>query len=276
MGVLNRLFLVLAVMLFLKGPMALSLEIHSSFGVLEEMGRSEQEELADVEETNEDHLEEESTEDSTMDDTQVLVVNVPSSVPLKRSGAFPVGKYGSPYSNRVWHPDFSQYIKEQLTDNHFRPLMMNASGSASSICPNFTNLNPDQRVIFWTAFFKGLAKAESGYDYNSNPKTGIMQLTCDGNARTGYGCTCKSPNDLKFNPFKSIDCAMRIVNHWAAKGKFIYGKIHPYFETMRPKAGGGAHLRKILSEVNANAGSLCRKPETAKEKTKKSKKTKKK
>jgi hypothetical protein len=184
------------------------------------------------------------------------VVKVPNKK-LSRYNNFPPGVFGNPYQNSRWADDFSQFVSEQILDTQFRSLFYNANGAATSICSKYSFLTVPEKISVWVSFFKGLAKAESGYNYNSRPKTGIFQLTCDQNAKKGYGCSCSSNYDLKINPFKSIDCAMRIVNFWVAKGTFIYDGNHPYFESMRRRAAGGAHLKKIIGEINSTSASFC-------------------
>jgi hypothetical protein len=167
------------------------------------------------------------------------------------------GRKGGKYANHAWHEDFTQFIKENLMNNIFRPLMNNVNNIPSSFCPRFKLLNLVDRATVLAAFFKGIARSESGYNTDSIPQAGIMQLSCNHRERdpppAGYGCKCSSDDDLRNNPFVNIDCAMKIINYRFMKGDYIPNE---YFQSLR-KGQEGSPLGKIYAETKKGAGELC-------------------
>jgi hypothetical protein len=127
------------------------------------------------------------------------------------------------------------------------------SGYVYELCPRYDRLKRADRENFWVTFFMAIGYAESGFNNNSGPMAGIMQLTCDNTARRGYGCSaCTSNSRLRKSPMIGIDCAMNIISHWARRGKLIGS--HPYFETLRRNQH---YKRKIRPTVQLYAPKDC-------------------
>jgi hypothetical protein len=157
------------------------------------------------------------------------------------------------YSSGIWHRDYSSLIKDRLTYDRHQTLMNISSGYVSELCPRYDRLKRQDRENFWVTFFMAVAYAESDFNHYSGPMSGIMQLTCDNNARIGYGCSmCTSNSRLKKSPLIGIDCAMNIVSHWAKRGRLV-GQ-HPYFETLRRNKH---YTRKIKPTVQIYAPKEC-------------------
>jgi len=133
--------------------------------------------------------------------------------------------------------------------------LYNLSGSNTfGLCPNLHNLKPSDKSEFFQAAFMGLASAESGYSKYSGPKTGIMQLTCDSNARVHYNCPCKSRTHLRDDSALNIRCAMNIIDYQYRKGESIWSG-NRYFETLR----SNGHRTKIINAIKSRLPAGCNK-----------------
>lgn len=159
-----------------------------------------------------------------------------------------------PYPSGLWRRDYTAFVKHQMKEEAHQPLMDLPKSMLQELCPRYDRLKRSDKENFWVTFFMSLAYAESGFDNHSGPKSGIMQLTCDSNARKGYGCSlCTSNQKLRSSPLVGIDCAMKIVKHWAKKGVLI-GR-HPYFATLRKN---NHYLRKIKPTIQVYAPKECK------------------
>jgi hypothetical protein len=157
------------------------------------------------------------------------------------------------YSSGLWHRDYTALVKNRLSFDRHQSLMNISPHYVGEICPRYSNLKKTDRENFWTVFFMAVAYAESDFNHHSRPMTGIMQLTCDANARIGYGCSlCTSNSRLRGSPLIGIDCAMNIISHWVKRGKLIGS--HPYFETLRRNKH---YNRKIRPTVQMYAPKSC-------------------
>lgn len=157
------------------------------------------------------------------------------------------------YPSGIWHTNYSIEVAEDLKEDPKQTLMKLPGSLVADICTRYDKLKAGDRKNFWQTFFMALAYAESGFDHNSGPMTGIMQLTCDENARKRYGCSaCTSADRLRKAPLIGIDCAVKIVSQWAAKGKLLTN--HPYFETLRKNAH---YYNKVKPTVLAYAPKAC-------------------
>lgn len=137
-----------------------------------------------------------------------------------------------PYPSGMWRRDYTQLVKDRLKIDRHQALVNINPGMVQELCPRYDRLKRADRENFWVSFFMSVAYAESDFNNNSGPKSGMMQLTCDANARIGYGCSlCTSNQRLKNSPLIGLDCAMNIISHWAKRGRLV-GQ-HPYFETLR-------------------------------------------
>jgi len=158
------------------------------------------------------------------------------------------------YKGHKWWKDYSVFVKNEISKEKFKPLFNIKVDKIKGLCPKYTHLKADDKKKFWNVFFMSVAYAESGFNHNSRPCSGIMQLTCDSNARKRYGCTlCKSNSTLRQSPLIGIRCAMNIVAHWAKRGKLLNTR-HPYFETLRPNSH---YKKKIKPSVLKYAPEKC-------------------
>lgn len=158
-----------------------------------------------------------------------------------------------PYPSGLWRQDYTKLVKEKLSSDRGQALINIAPEMVAELCPRYDRLKRSDRENFWATFFMALAYAESDFKNTSGPKAGIMQLTCDSNARIGYGCTsCTSNSRLRNSPLIGLDCSMNIISHWVRRGRLL-GK-HPYFETLR----ANSHFRrKVKPTIQAYEPSKC-------------------
>jgi hypothetical protein len=175
-----------------------------------------------------------------------------------------------------WGKMIDDYIEEKGgAKSQFLKDEVQGMTAAPKTCPNWYNLNSEERKRFWVWMFASIAQVESSCDQTQvnngkvpNPSDrprGLFQLNTLKKNREWRGSNCKFPSGAAHTtkPKNQIRCSMDIMNE-ILKGKGgMYkanGKIFPtnsYWEKLRPnhsQSGGpiGELVRKFpLCKLNS-------------------------
>jgi hypothetical protein len=97
-------------------------------------------------------------------------------------------------------------------------------------CPNFKDLDREERIAFWVRLISVMAGYESSYNFKTTFKepssgvlsSGLMQMSVNSVQLPHYDCSMISDDDDQaqkdlFDPKKNLSCAVRIINHWVGR-----------------------------------------------------------
>ena len=97
-----------------------------------------------------------------------------------------------------------------------------------SFCPNYSNLNPFGKNMFWISLLAALTKHESGFDpdgfevvqsdLGNIVKRGLTQIDLD--RADVHGCEVLAAGEL-YDPKTNLECAANIMNYWVAIEGYI-------------------------------------------------------
>jgi hypothetical protein len=126
-----------------------------------------------------------------------------------------------------------------------KALMSIQGNETKGTCTNIQFLSRSEKIQWYKALFRAIAYAESGYNPNSTPKYGIMQLSCAKNNEVAvYGCNCKSNHHHRTDSAMNVNCAVNIIEYHMAKNRGIFfNGDRQYFETLM---GSASKVRKML------------------------------
>lgn len=133
---------------------------------------------------------------------------------------------------------------------------------AGTFCPNYRNLNYDERKKYWIFMISAMTRFESGFDPKTSFKEGfndssgrpvisrgLLQLSIE--SSRGYDCGLRDAEELH-DPFKNLSCGVRILDRWLGRDGRIAGKVDGkwrggarYWSVLR--AGDKTSYKSILS-----------------------------
>jgi hypothetical protein len=149
-----------------------------------------------------------------------------------------------------WAAFIQKYLKEKTPE-----LLKVVPKDAARFCMNYVNLNPEQRLTFWTRWISVLAELESTYkpttvvkDIQVGPgiySAGLLQISFRSVSESNYGCeTIKEAKDL-LDPEKNLACGMRIMKKFIVKDGYF-----AHYDEKDPKSswrGGSRYWAPLRS-----------------------------
>lgn len=153
---------------------------------------------------------------------------------------------------------WSAHVYKQI-DVLGKGLMEKTPSDIAIFCKNYPNLSTADKKNFWLYLISSMSEKESSHnpatkyteafnDHNGNKvvSRGLLQLSIEsGNA---YGCGFKNENELH-DPYKNLDCGMRILNRWVAGDGRIAGQVSGSWR-------GGARYWSVLRSTNNALGQI--------------------
>ena len=156
------------------------------------------------------------------------------------------GSYGP------WGTTIATYInKSEARKNIFFSPALPGMQSAPQTCPNWGNMDHEEKSEFWVWMFASIAQIESSCDPNSvnrrgvernNPPTGLLQLDVLSHKRKWRGPNCKFPAGIAATQKvgNNLNCGLDIMQELLKGKKGEYktgGRIFPersqYWEKLR-------------------------------------------
>ncbi len=133
------------------------------------------------------------------------------------------------WDGRSYSSDYTNYLIEGI--ELFGKELLNTSKNINNagFCPNYNNLNVNERMSFWVMFLSTVAKHESGFDTNAKylePRSGhysrgLLQIGYNSSHLKPYSCGFETPYEMNTNPRKNLHCGVKILNYWIKKDKTI-------------------------------------------------------
>ncbi|XGC79809.1 hypothetical protein ACES2L_10755 [Bdellovibrio bacteriovorus] len=128
--------------------------------------------------------------------------------------------------------EWTTHVLRQL-DVVGKDLLDVVPSDAATWCPNYTNLNQNERKDFWAYLLSQMTRYESGFApekfYTESfadsagkkvISRGLLQLSIEsGNA---YGCGFRTTKDVH-DPEQNLSCGIRILNRWIERDGRIGG-----------------------------------------------------
>jgi len=114
-------------------------------------------------------------------------------------------------------------------------LLSTTPSDYKDFCPQYSGMSHAERKNFWVHLLSSMAQFESNFnpslsyreafrDSSGNRvvSRGLLQISIEsGNA---YGCGFRSNADLN-DPYKNLNCGLRILNRWVSSDKRIAGYV---------------------------------------------------
>lgn len=165
-----------------------------------------------------------------------------------------------------WGKIITDYIEEKGgKDSNFLDDEVRGMTAQPRTCPNWYNLNTEERKRFWIWMMASIAQVESSCDKNqvntgavpnsSDRPRGLFQLNTLKKNRSWRGENCKFPSGSAdtIKPRNQILCSMDIMNELLKGRKGMYkasGRIFPtnsYWEKLRPDhSSTGGPIGKLV------------------------------
>jgi len=136
------------------------------------------------------------------------------------------------------------------------PLLKSVPADIALFCPNYPNLELQQKQSFWVYLLSAMTEKESGHnpsvqyvesfrDRHGNRivSRGLLQLSIE--SANGYKCGFNNPQELH-DPLRNLSCGIVILSRWVEKDNRIAGKINGKWK-------GGARYWSVLRDSNQNA-----------------------
>ena len=144
---------------------------------------------------------------------------------------------------------------------------------ANLFCPNYENLDKNQRKYFWAFIISMMVRFESNFDprlsyqedfndSSGNPviSRGLLQISFE--SSKGYDCGFTSDEQVH-DPYLNLSCGINILNRWIPADKSIAGFVGSnwrggarYWSVLR-----AAHKESYKTIVEKSSQlSFCRKP----------------
>lgn len=116
-------------------------------------------------------------------------------------------------------------------------------------CPNYSNLNYEQRKQYWAFLLSAMSFFESSFNpvitnplrvEASNPKVarGLLQLSSE--SVNYYDCQIQTPTELH-DPYRNLSCGIRVLNQLVGQDGRIAGKVGEKWK-------GGARYWSVLRD----------------------------
>lgn len=131
--------------------------------------------------------------------------------------------------------EWSEITKKAINSSG-KDLIVSTPSDIGRYCPNYSELNNDEKNLFWIGLISKLSELESNHnpdakytesfvDNNENlvVSRGLLQLSIE--SSNGYGCGFNNEKELH-NPKKNLSCGVVIMNKWIGiVDKVIAAKI---------------------------------------------------
>lgn len=131
----------------------------------------------------------------------------------------------------------------------------------AAFCPTYDGLDAEKRARFWAGLLSAMAKPESGFkpeteyvepdivDTNNQNvvSRGLLQISMESANQKAYGCGIQQAQDLH-KVDVNLNCAARIMRHWAEKDGFIAAASKP--------AVGAARYWSVLRAWRGHLGEI--------------------
>jgi len=165
------------------------------------------------------------------------------------------------------HQDYlywNEVTYEAITDLG-SSLISRRPSDINSFCPNYSDLNVDEKTMFWISLLAAMTRYESFYDpdvffqegFNDSQgrpiiSRGLLQLSVE--SARGYGCPIPQAEDLH-DPKINLECGVKILDRWVGRDGLISGKVSGRW---RGGARYWAVLRRasILAKIKAKTSSF--------------------
>lgn len=173
-----------------------------------------------------------------------------------------------------WSNYVFQVIDTEVFDN------LNRATDATTFCPNYNQLNRDQRINFWGMLFAGIAYYESAWDptsrmrettMGSDPVTGqpvysegLLQLSyqdvewapyCEFDWNADRNLSSNSPQKTILDPYKNLSCGIKIMADQIDRTGRIVLSSGVYWATLRQ---GGSYQQIAGIAAMTRRLSFCR------------------
>ncbi|HRO66656.1 MAG TPA: hypothetical protein PL182_03725, partial [Pseudobdellovibrionaceae bacterium] len=175
--------------------------------------------------------------------------------------------FGYPWAKIKTPVLWTRYLSESLR-THGRDLLRAAPKDAELFCPNFKNLNDEQRLAFWMRLVSAMMEQESTYNplrtYSGESiqyglfSTGLLMLSLSSSKQARFGCSMIQSDDDLFFWRKNMDCAIRIMSYFYKEDQVIssHSQVEPgtgrwmglarYWEPLRDNRLRGEKSRELL------------------------------
>jgi len=157
------------------------------------------------------------------------------------------------------HQQWTSYVYEAVSV-FGKDLLASRPGDIKTFCPNYSNLEDEEKKMFWMHLISSMTQFESGFrpntkfqesfkdrDGNFIISRGLLQISI-GSAR-GYDCDLEDAQDLH-SPQKNLECGVRIINRWVRRDGRVAGKVDGkwrggarYWSVLRKRASSRSHDR---------------------------------
>ncbi len=120
-------------------------------------------------------------------------------------------------SNGAWKPEWEKIVTDAIS-GQYPELLATSNAEMAGVCSGFSELQQDQKVKFWGAWFEALARAESDLDPKDySPESfkadngsnqvsiGLLQMSMDDKKA---GCEFTSEESIK-DPKLNLECGIR-------------------------------------------------------------------
>lgn len=176
--------------------------------------------------------------------------------------------FGYPWGDVKTPILWTAYLSESL-QTHGKDLLHSRPQDAELFCPNYANLQEEERLAFWIRLISAVMEQESTYrptrTYHSVRvqyglfSVGLMMLSLPSAQQSRFGCSMIAGQDDLFDWRKNIDCALRIMSYYFREDQVIAGHsgarwmgIARYWEPFRDSRlkteGGRATILRTVKQ----------------------------
>lgn len=225
----------------------------------------------------------------------IFIMTVPGcrpkpNAPFSGSDAVAISPMLTPHLSWTGkHPDAEAWTEHLLGELSKSDFVKTELRDGKDFCPNISNLNFEQRVLFYAELVAKMTQFESSFrpesiyrecskkksTYGSNGvwhkelslyclpghradggiaiSRGLMQMSYG--SALSYGCVLHDPPDLH-NPYLSLSCAVKIIDRWVTRDRRLGGKsgsnwqgLARYWSVMRSSSGSYPKIKSYMRNI---------------------------
>lgn len=138
--------------------------------------------------------------------------------------------HGYPWQ-KITHPVTWTRETIAMMKTNGRPLLATVPRDYEWFCPNYPNLNEEERAIFWTRLLSVMSELESSFNplrtYHSKRvewglfSTGLMMLSLPSSKQSRFGCDMIKTQDDLFEWRKNLGCSIKIMASYVSEDQVI-------------------------------------------------------
>lgn len=159
----------------------------------------------------------------------------------------------------------------------YAPALMAGTKDVADFCPNYSALSAEQKTSFWVYLVSAITKYESAFDPTSRMKEvglgvdpvtkkqvyseGLLQLSyqdalnypfcSEFNWSKDKLLAARDPKKTILDPYKNLQCGIRILNKLAAKKRLISFSGGHYWSTLTPsgKYSQAKNIKNLTKQI---------------------------